>query len=55
MTLAGRLLRETDEALAKIAHDVGYDSEFAFNRAFKRELGVSPGEYRKRHASVGDR
>jgi AraC-like DNA-binding protein len=53
MTLAGRLLRETPEPLAKIASRVGYESEFAFNRAFKRELGVSPGEYRKRAAGGG--
>jgi AraC-like DNA-binding protein len=48
MTLAGQLLRETDEPLTQIGSRVGYQSEFAFNRAFKRELGVSPGEYRKR-------
>jgi AraC-like DNA-binding protein len=48
MTLAGRLLRETADPLAEIASRVGYESEFAFNRAFKRELGVSPGEYRKK-------
>jgi AraC-like DNA-binding protein len=43
---AARRLRTTDAALAEIALDAGYDSEFAFSRAFKRELGVPPGVYR---------
>lgn len=49
--LAHRELRETNDTLAKIAQRVGYHSEPAFNRAFKREAGVSPGEVRKHHAS----
>ncbi len=47
--LAHRELRETNDTLAKIAEHVGYQSEPAFNRAFKREVGLSPGEVRKRH------
>ncbi|MFO1216987.1 MAG: AraC family transcriptional regulator [Burkholderiaceae bacterium] len=34
--------------LARVAQDVGYDSEAAFNRAFKRELGVTPARWRRR-------
>jgi AraC-like DNA-binding protein len=30
-----------------VAADVGYESEAAFNRAFKREFGVPPARYRK--------
>jgi len=30
----------------QIAHAVGYDSEEAFSRAFKREFGVSPARWR---------
>ena len=45
--LALRSLRDTDRTLAAIASDVGYDSEFAFSRAFKRRLGASPGHYRR--------
>ena len=50
MQLAHRELRETTDTLAKIAERVGYQSEPAFNRAFKREVGVSPGAIRNLHA-----
>jgi transcriptional regulator GlxA family with amidase domain len=39
-------LRETRRPLAQIAHAVGYGSEEAFSRAFKREFGVSPARWR---------
>ncbi|MFE0104564.1 cupin domain-containing protein [Streptomyces sp. NPDC059009] len=45
--LAARLLRETDRLVSDIAEAVGYTSEFAFSRAFSRELGVPPGRYRR--------
>jgi AraC-like DNA-binding protein len=44
------LLRESDRKLADVAQAVGYDSDGAFHRAFKRVLGIAPGEYRR---SVG--
>ncbi|MFE3189112.1 AraC family transcriptional regulator [Nocardia sp. NPDC059240] len=47
MLTAARLLRETDAALASIARKVGYQSEFAFAKAFKREYGLAPGHYRR--------
>jgi AraC-like DNA-binding protein len=50
MTVASRLLREHRQPLRDVAHRVGYDSEFAFARAFKRTIGHSPGRYR---ASTG--
>ncbi|MFD4952626.1 AraC family transcriptional regulator [Streptomyces sp. NPDC058451] len=56
MTTAGRILRSDDDApLQSVAERVGYRSEFAFNRAFKREFGVSPGAYRRRGAASRDR
>jgi AraC-like DNA-binding protein len=33
--------------LARIAEDVGYESEAAFNRAFKRHYGLPPAAWRK--------
>ena len=36
-----------------VALDVGYESEAAFNRAFKREFGLPPGQYRKKPAENG--
>jgi AraC-like DNA-binding protein len=50
MTVASRLLRDERQPLREVAHRVGYDSEFAFARAFKRTVGRSPGRYR---ASTG--
>ncbi|MGI5458125.1 AraC family transcriptional regulator [Streptomyces sp. CA-249302] len=47
MTTAGRLLREEDLPLRQIAQRAGYTSEFAFAKAFKREYGVAPGQYRR--------
>lgn len=46
MTLATEMLRSGDEPLAAIADRVGYDSEFAFAKAFKRLHGQAPGRYR---------
>jgi transcriptional regulator GlxA family with amidase domain len=51
MAVAARLLRDTDSTLRVIAQQVGYDSEFAFARAFKRTTGQAPGQYRK-HAQT---
>ena len=45
--LAGRQLRETTRPVAAIARDVGYNSEYAFNRAFSRVRGCPPGRYRR--------
>lgn len=47
MQLASGLLRDTDAKHLEIALDIGYDSEAAFSRAFKREVGVSPAEWRR--------
>jgi AraC-like DNA-binding protein/mannose-6-phosphate isomerase-like protein (cupin superfamily) len=46
MQLAAERIRAGAGSLAAIAADVGYDSEAAFNRAFKRVTGVTPGRWR---------
>jgi AraC-like DNA-binding protein len=46
LQLAARSLEKTSRGVAEIAADVGYESEAAFNRAFKREFGQPPGRYR---------
>jgi AraC family transcriptional regulator, alkane utilization regulator len=48
LQLASSYLQNTDEGLAKIATQVGYESEAAFSRAFKRYVGQSPGTWRNR-------
>jgi AraC-like DNA-binding protein len=47
MLTAARLLRDTDSSLGAVARRVGYTSEFAFAKAFKREYGLAPGQYRR--------
>jgi AraC family transcriptional regulator, alkane utilization regulator len=47
-SLAATQLRETDVSIIRVANDVGYESEAAFNRAFKREYGAPPATWRRR-------
>jgi AraC-like DNA-binding protein len=47
MHLAAQRLKHTTETVESIARDVGYTSEYAFNRAFSRHRGQPPGRYRR--------
>lgn len=47
MQVAAQQLREAHRSVAQIAEDVGYESEAAFARAFKREFSMSPAAWRK--------
>lgn len=47
MQAAARLLLDTGATVAAIALDVGYDSEAAFARAFKRQVGKPPAAWRR--------
>ncbi|MFB4295770.1 AraC family transcriptional regulator [Actinomadura sp. NTSP31] len=49
MTIAARLLRESDTSLLTVARQVGYSSDVAFAAAFKRQYGITPGRYRSTH------
>ena len=46
LQLASRRLRTTQDTMAEVANAVGYASEAAFSRAFKRHVGKSPSEWR---------
>jgi AraC-like DNA-binding protein len=48
MQLAARLLTDGSNKVGAIAAEVGYDSEAAFSRAFKKETGLSPVAWRRR-------
>lgn len=50
LQLAAELLRSSRIGLAPLAERVGYESEAAFSRAFKRHLGLSPAAWRERRA-----
>ena len=47
MALAAQALSTGNDAVARIAERVGYESEAAFNRAFKREFGTPPAAWRR--------
>ncbi len=44
--VAANLLAQSAAKVATIGSEVGYDSEAAFSRAFKKETGVAPGAWR---------
>lgn len=56
LQLAARHLEQSDMSIAQAGAEVGYESEAAFSRAFKKFAGIPPGLWRKRHqgtASAG--
>ena len=55
LQLAAQALTTTPRGVADIASEVGYESEAAFNRAFKRFFGTPPARYRREHRSVDTR
>jgi AraC-like DNA-binding protein len=54
LQLASRTLTRTPRGVAEIASEVGYESEAAFNRAFKRQFGVPPARYRREQRTVAN-
>jgi AraC-like DNA-binding protein len=55
LQLAAESLQKTSRGVADIATDIGYQSEAAFSRAFRREFGQPPGRYRSDHKGVRER
>jgi AraC-like DNA-binding protein len=55
LKLAAEMLQSTAKSVAEIAMSVGYSSEAAFNRAFKREFGSPPSRFRKLNAAPTER
>ncbi len=49
MRIARQDLVESNRALIEIGESIGYQSEAAFNRAFKRHYNMTPGELRRSH------
>src|SRR5262245_10969216 len=50
MQVAAQQLRESRRSVAEISADVGYESEIAFARAFKRQCSMSPARWRKENS-----
>jgi AraC-like DNA-binding protein len=49
LQLGAEMLQSTEDSVAEVAATVGYGSEAAFNRAFKREFDCPPAQYRRNH------
>lgn len=52
LQLAAQLLEGRGMSIAQAAGEVGYESEAAFNRAFKKQVGVPPGSWRRARMSA---
>lgn len=46
LTMAGRLLLQSDDTILSIAAEVGFENLSYFNRAFKKQYGMTPSAYR---------
>ena len=55
LKLGAEILQSTEDSVAQIAAAVGYGSEAAFNRAFKRGFNCPPAQFRRRHTSLFQR
>jgi len=53
--LAQKLLCDTEATLQEVAAYVGYPDTIYFNRMFKKQTGITPGEYRKQNQYVGSK
>jgi len=52
LQLGAQMLASTSYSVSQIASEVGYESEAAFNRAFKREFAVPPARFRSQRRSA---
>jgi AraC-like DNA-binding protein len=53
LALAANLLRSSAASLARIAEEVGYETDTAFSRAFRREFGSPPAAWRREQRPPG--
>ncbi len=49
---AANTLHSSNLAVAEVAEQVGYESEAAFSKTFKRQLGFAPGLYRRQRQLI---
>jgi AraC-like DNA-binding protein len=50
LALAAAMLRSSDRAIAQVTEQFRYESESAFNRAFKREFAMPPAAWRRQQS-----
>ena len=51
LKLGAEMLQSTEDSVAEVAAAVGYGSEAAFNRAFKREFDCPPAQFRRQRSA----
>jgi len=49
MVLAADRLKSSEDGLSAIAQSLGYESDSAFGKAFRRVMGCSPRQYLRSH------
>jgi AraC-like DNA-binding protein len=54
MTVAANALKTSAMSTGAVAALVGYQSEAAFQRAFKHQMGITPAQWRRTHARPGE-
>jgi AraC-like DNA-binding protein len=54
LKLGAEILQSTEDSVAEVAAAVGYGSEAAFSRAFKREFACPPAQFRRQHKTSAD-
>jgi AraC family transcriptional activator of mtrCDE len=54
MTTASNALKTSDDSTAAVAQLAGYQSEAAFQRAFKQRMGITPAQWRRQTRMPGD-
>jgi transcriptional regulator GlxA family with amidase domain len=52
MYKAGAMIRSKNMSFSEVASAIGYGSESSFSRVFRREMGATPREYRRKYGSV---
>jgi AraC-like DNA-binding protein len=55
LRLGAEILQTRDDSVAEVAATVGYGSEAAFNRAFKREFDCPPAQFRRKRKAPSER
>lgn len=53
MAIGADLLRDGTQSVTRVAEQVGYETDAAFNRAFRREFGLPPAAWRRAQAGDG--
>ncbi len=54
LKVAAKLIKETDFTAAEISYKVGFGSPSYFNKTFRKQYGITPGEYKAQNKSLSD-